>query len=182
MKQTKPSILELRSLSPVFCGRFWAGDDNDRLEGTLTMVGFEVHLNGKRLYTAGVGETGVLTAGISWVVRTVRGVASPAELTLDVGGLSVDDHLNWASPRMLRVGDQVVLTVVDTATPDPPSRTHRDDVPLVEAGERKYYERLKAKYGRSRKQSPGKPRTSGGQTKSPKRSKLRESRRRRTRG
>ena len=76
------------------------------------MIGFEVHLNGERLYTAGVGETGVMTAGVTWAVRTVRGVASPSELTLEVGGMSADEHLNWASPRMLRVGDQVVLNVV----------------------------------------------------------------------
>ena len=176
------SILDARSLSLVFCGRCGAGDDNDKLEGELTMIGFEVHLNGERLYTAGVGETGVMTAGVTWAVRTVRGVASPSELTLEVGGMSADEHLNWASPRMLRVGDQVVLNVVDAATPDPPSRTHRDDVALVEAGERKYYERLRAKYGRSTKHSPGKPRGSAGQAQSPKRTKLRKSRRRRTRG
>jgi len=129
------------------------------------MIGFRVSLNGKRLYTAAAGERGVLTAGVTWVFREAPGVKNRSDLSLHVGGLSKDAHLSWPAPRKLKVGDRVVVTVVDTTRPDPPSRTKRDDAALVEASERRYYEHLKAKY------EPGKRSEHGS-----------ESRRRTTRG
>jgi hypothetical protein len=110
------------------------------------MIGFRVSLNGKRLHTAAAGERGVLTACITWVFREAPGIRNRSDLTLHVGGLAKDAHLDWPSPRKLRVGDKVMVTIVDTTRPDPPSRTRRDDQALVEASERRYYERLKAKY------------------------------------
>ena len=110
------------------------------------MIGFEVSLNGKRLCTAAAGEKGVLTAMVSWVLRTAEGVTQPSELRLEVGGLADDAHLRWPSPRKLDVGDEVVVKIVETTRPDPPARVERDDRTFVEAEERKYYERLKAKY------------------------------------
>jgi hypothetical protein len=110
------------------------------------MIGFRISLNGKRLHTAAAGERGVLTACVTWVFREAPGVRNRSDLTLEVGGLAKDAHLDWPSPRKLKVGDRVMVTVVDTIRPDPPSRTRRDDPALVEASERRYYERLKAKY------------------------------------
>jgi hypothetical protein len=55
----------------------------------------------------------------------------------------------------MAVGGEVLTRIVETTTPDAPERAQRDDRVLVEQEERKYYERLKAKYeGRARK--PGK--------------------------
>ena len=113
------------------------------------MIGFEVALNGSRLCVASAGDTGVLSACVTWVLRTAPGVKEQSDLRLDIGGLSEQTHLKWPAPRKLQVGDEVLVRVVETATPDPPERTQRDDVGLVEAEERKYYERLKAKYERS---------------------------------
>jgi hypothetical protein len=119
------------------------------------MIGFKVSLNGKRLYTAAAGARGVMTACVTWVFREAPGVRNRSDLSLQVGGLAKDAHLNWASPRKLKVGDKVVVTIVDTKKPDPPSRTKRDDAALVEASERQYYERLKAKYEPSKSSSGG---------------------------
>ena len=110
------------------------------------MIGFEVTLNGQRLFTAAAGESGVLNAAVTWVLRAAPGVDEPSDLRLDVGGLSQDAHLRWPAPRKLTVGDEVLVRIVDTASPDPPSRIERDDREFVEREERKYYERLKQKY------------------------------------
>ena len=110
------------------------------------MIGFQVSLNGKQVCTAAVGETGVLTAMVTWVVRSAPDVAEPSELSFAVGGLNGDAHLEWPVPRKLQVGDEVVIKIVTTEAPDLPSCTKRDDKALAEAQERKYYERLKAKY------------------------------------
>ena len=119
------------------------------------MIGFEVSLNGKRLYTAAAGKRGVLTACVLWVLREAPGVTTPSDLRLNVGGLSKDAHLTWPSPRKLKVGDNVAVRIVETKRPDAPSRAKRDDAGLVEASERRYYQRLKAKYEPSRRPGSG---------------------------
>ena len=103
------------------------------------MIGFEVILNGTRICTAGAGDDGTLSAIVSFV-----GIRK--ELELEIGGLVDEAHLDWAVPKKLAVGDEITVRVVHTDQPDPPTRSRRDDRALVEAGERKYYERLKQKY------------------------------------
>src|SRR5260221_8434488 len=103
------------------------------------MIGFEVLLNGTRLCTAAAGDDGVLTA-------IVTSVGKRRELTLTIGGLVEDAHLNWPVRKNLAIGDEVTVRVVQTDHPDTPDRTERDDLALVEEGERRYYERLKRKY------------------------------------
>jgi hypothetical protein len=134
------------------------------------MIGFDVFMNGDRLYTAGVGNVGVMTACVTWVLRTAPGAISPSELTLDVGGMSREAHHRWPAPRQLKLGDEVMVRVVETAHPDHPASTKRDDPALVEREERKYYRRLKAKYepkknGKSSRRQPkqrdGRRRTRG---------------------
>jgi len=111
------------------------------------MIAFQVSLNGERLCTAGVGDKGVLSAIVTWVLRTADGVPSPSELSLSVGGLAADAHLEWPAPRHLAVGDEVTVRIVEAAEADPPARERRDDPAFVAAQERKYFEHLKAKYG-----------------------------------
>jgi hypothetical protein len=110
------------------------------------MIGFEVALNGTRLCTASAGETGVLSTIVTWVHRAAPGVQEPSDLSLAIGGLAEDTHLEWASQRKLAVGDEVLVKIVETAHPDPSVRTRRNDRAQDEAEERKYYERLKLKY------------------------------------
>ena len=112
------------------------------------MIGFEVTLNGQRLCTASAGETGVLSACVTWVMRAAPGMEESSDLRLEIGGLAKDAHLRWAASPQLAVGDEVLVRIVETSNPDPPVRTDRDDKAFVEAEERKYYERLKPKYER----------------------------------
>ena len=123
------------------------------------MIGFDVYLNGKKLCTAGVGDLGVLTAGITWVGHAVasktpkkrRKTAREDELELRIGGLRTgrtrnDEHVQWVT-RKLDVGDEVRVALVRTKKPDRPKMRYRYDPAFVKKREREHYERLREKYG-----------------------------------
>ena len=80
------------------------------------MRAFEVHLNGKRLCVAGIGDQGVLNALISLMLGQNRN-----EVRLEVGGLSLpfQEYLTW-SKRKLRSGDEVRIRVCEANSIDRP--------------------------------------------------------------
>jgi hypothetical protein len=104
------------------------------------MIGDEVFLNGKRFCLAGVGDTGVLSAILTWV--NSRSIGHD----LHVGGLANSEHLDWGKHE-LHVGDIVEVRVLNVATVDTPSRYIPVDPGDAEERERQEYERLKRKYG-----------------------------------
>jgi hypothetical protein len=110
------------------------------------MVGFGVTLNGRALCTAGVGDVGVLTVVVSAVFRDPAAGRGESELSLEVGGLASGERRAWPGTDALAVGDEIVIRVVETTTPDAPERVSRTDPAFAEAREREYYERLRAKY------------------------------------
>ena len=62
------------------------------MAGHFFATDFEVQLNGKKLCTAGVGDSGVLTTSLAWRGSQPyqKGGQTVAEyLTLDVGGLAI---------------------------------------------------------------------------------------------
>jgi len=63
------------------------------------MTAFEIHLNGHKVCTAGIGEPGVLGAHVSWARREGNQLAE--ELILHVGGLinSTREHVRWEEAR-----------------------------------------------------------------------------------
>ncbi|HLH53636.1 MAG TPA: hypothetical protein VKY92_08470 [Verrucomicrobiae bacterium] len=91
------------------------------------MKAFEVHLNGKRVCIAGVGEFGVLTGIVSW-----RGmqpykdgtVPSADSLQLQVSGLTNPSgkKVGWTE-RDIRVGDRIEIRVIDASAVDSPVET-----------------------------------------------------------
>jgi hypothetical protein len=88
------------------------------------MRAFKVEVNSKRICVAGVGTNGVLSA-------TTNCVASPArrgDLFLEVGGLfpETDEHALWAHLK-LKVGDRIVLKVIETDSVDKPRERYRFD-------------------------------------------------------
>lgn len=86
------------------------------------MRAFEVHLNGKKVCTAGLPRDCVLTA-------IVNHVSNPGEgFGLTVGGLNcaIDEHVRWKNAR-LRVGDEVRVKIVETDSVDRPSKRFKRD-------------------------------------------------------
>jgi hypothetical protein len=110
------------------------------------MIGFQVQVNDEAPIRAADTAISVLSAITSYVV-------SSSEIELTIGGLiashsSPGEHVEWLQ-RALKLGDRIVLTVVDTVEPDPPARRTREDPGVAEEQERRYYERLKARFERS---------------------------------
>jgi hypothetical protein len=97
------------------------------------MLAFRFRLNGRDPVTAGIPGDHVVSIVVSSVVRgAVAKAAWPPhipfrrrELTLHVGGLNSDEraHVDWLNTR-LKIGDKIVIDVVDALSVDPPRR-HR---------------------------------------------------------
>jgi hypothetical protein len=122
------------------------------------MVAFQVYHNNEKLYVAGGGDFGVLTACLTWVAHrpeklaqwATQGISEqkPTELNLQVGGLKHDErsqssHLRWTDPN-LRVGDEIRITIVDTSQADPATTEYRDD-PVTDTEAKKTYVRRLAR-------------------------------------
>jgi hypothetical protein len=107
------------------------------------MRAFKVHLNSQRLCVAGVGEQGVLSAIVDYV-----GSDDHSRLHLRVGGLftQTDEHAVWRS-RSLKVGDRIVLTVIETDTVDRPRKRYRPDSKTAEKNQKAYVRAWANKFG-----------------------------------
>jgi hypothetical protein len=85
------------------------------------MVAFEVHVNGKKACTAGVGEYGVMTSILSMRKKN-RGRRT---MWLEVGGLTKNGadenskHVSWLRVRV-SIGDEIRIRVIETDSVDPP--------------------------------------------------------------
>ena len=82
------------------------------------MIGFEVLVNGERLYTAGIAGNSLLVAGVQWGGRNTEDMVQ-----LRTGGTNFPEmkHHQWPW-RELGVGDEVTIRVVEVDTPDKPIR------------------------------------------------------------
>jgi hypothetical protein len=101
---------------------------------------FEVTVNEEDPVVAAAPEAGVLTAMLTHV-------SAQSELTLEVAAMTSDprEHLAWIK-RDLKVGDTVVVRVVESGSPDQPVERHREEPSFVADQERAYYEHLRRKY------------------------------------
>ena len=104
------------------------------------MRAFEISLNGKCLCLAGVGNDGVLSTTITHVPFRKR-----RETRLYIGGIALpqDEHVFWKE-RILHLGDDLRLKVVEKETVDVPRERVRRD-PSAEAKAQKHYVRKMAK-------------------------------------
>jgi hypothetical protein len=107
----------------------------------LAMHAFEVHINGKKLCVAGIGDDGVLSAIVSWVAKRGTG-----DLFLQVGGLisPIDEHVSWTGTKRLRVGDKIRVKIVEASSVNRPTRRRRIDK-VKELRSKKRYVRMMAK-------------------------------------
>ncbi len=101
---------------------------------TVSMICFEVSLNGRRLTTAGIPGFAVLNTILNWVNRRPRpGRAGSSELCLSVGGLDSNGpdyagygtFLDWVR-RPLKSGDLVKVRVLERESADPPTARRSD--------------------------------------------------------
>jgi len=83
------------------------------------MIAFVVSVNGQRVCTVGVGDSGVLGAHVSWSGRS----GEAGDLDLGIGGLDTrtDEHIRWPDPPEIKVGDTITIQVVETDTVDTPT-------------------------------------------------------------
>jgi hypothetical protein len=118
------------------------------------MRALEIHVNGKKLCTAGIGDDGVLTAIVRSVPRPIQATSQKRtsrageDLGLDVGGLtpSTLEYVRWKSPK-LRSGDEVLIKIIETDRPDKPSSRQRADPNEAIHAEKRYVERAAKKLG-----------------------------------
>jgi hypothetical protein len=108
------------------------------------MIGLEVRLNGELLCTAGQedGDVTVFVHLTGW--RLEDGTRLPSRL--NVSGVKDFVNLKWPGSESLGPGDEILIRIVEPATPDEPSRSARRDADAEQAQERLTYEWLKHKY------------------------------------
>src|SRR5215468_6357800 len=91
------------------------------------MLAFEVYINGKKKCRAGIAGPAALSAVVGWVLRNPKERRlRRKELNLGVGGLvsGSDEFREWLE-RDLRVGDEVTIRIIETATVDKPRKRRR---------------------------------------------------------
>jgi hypothetical protein len=124
------------------------------------MIAFDVFLNRKKLVRAGVGTDGVLTAMTTWVRRRApraRGKRPQwnRDLRFDLSGYrstngGMGEHFNWED-RKLKPGDVLTIRVITAAHVDEPRRRMAEDPQWVERSQRRYYQRLKRRFEKSKR-------------------------------
>jgi len=86
------------------------------------MRAFEIIVNGKTLCVAGVGDEGVLSAVVDWIVSPKQG-----DLSLTVGGLiGSSEHVNWIRREPLALDDEVRVRIVEVSQADEPTHRQRN--------------------------------------------------------
>ena len=99
------------------------------------MFALQIEIDGTHYVTAGAEDWSVLGLHVGGRHGDPNASVESArvdDIDLSVGGLSqpntegISHHFRW--PRHpLSVGSRVVITVVDTETPDPPAKRYRSD-------------------------------------------------------
>ena len=109
------------------------------------MKAFQVHLNGRKLCTAGFSEQDVV---LSAIVDYVSGNGRD-ELALTVGGLisPKKEYVRWVKRTKLRKGDEIRLRIIETRSADSPQerRTQADVWNTPNPRQQKQYVRQMAK-------------------------------------
>jgi len=114
------------------------------------MIAFEVHVNGRKVCSAGEGDLGVLTAGLAWrgpQPYQKGGRSVPEYLRLDVGGLANSgEHLRWLA-RKLKLGDVVSIKVVEVDSADKPRERQRSNPASDLRRKKEYVSRMAKQFG-----------------------------------
>jgi len=108
---------------------------------SVSMIVFEIKLNGESIGRAGTDDLSVLTAIVSAVGKlgaNSQGASDEKDtyhVDLSVGGLTAradaakDEHLDWLKQR-LKPGDVIAITILESRSADAPTSTkpaHTED-------------------------------------------------------
>jgi len=87
------------------------------------MVGFEVVVNGEVIHRAAVEDHKACSTRVSWINQPTEDVA---ESTASVGtsGMNAEGNfLKWGEEKILKVGDEVTIRIVDLEEFDEPQES-----------------------------------------------------------
>jgi hypothetical protein len=94
---------------------------HNKSSSEVEMICFEVRVNGEKICVAGVGDSGVLAAHVTWSQGRQSQRRQPQKPHLHVGGLVNNEHVRWTeNEHVLEVGDEVTFKVVEAGTADEP--------------------------------------------------------------
>ncbi|MCU1303099.1 MAG: hypothetical protein JWQ87_3383 [Candidatus Sulfotelmatobacter sp.] len=102
------------------------------------MIAFDIYLNDDKLCRAGTGDSGVLSAIVSWAATTMSTGTRNESLFLNMGGLinPEGNHVSWISQKSLAVGDKIQINIVEADSVDEHQRRDpADDARLRQAKE-----------------------------------------------
>lgn len=82
------------------------------------MIAFVISVNGERTHTIGVGDVGVLSANLTWLVRP----SGSGDLMYHLSGVDgrTEEHLYWAPLPEVKVGDTLSIQIIETDAVDTP--------------------------------------------------------------
>ncbi len=94
----------------------------------MTMIAFEIRLNGEKVCLAGIGEHGVMSQHLSWSQRAPKADSNEkperAKPHFHIGGLVNQEHIDWIRHQDVEIGDEVTIRIVEVESADEP--THRE--------------------------------------------------------
>ncbi len=102
------------------------------------MIAFEIYLNDHKMCRAGIGDSGVLSAIVTWAATTRSTGTRDESLFLNVGGLINPEskHVSWINQKGLAVGDKIQINIVEADSVDEHQRREpADDAKLRQAKE-----------------------------------------------
>jgi|SRR5579863_4920951 len=102
------------------------------------MITFEIYLNDQKLCRAGIGDSGVLSAIVTWSAATMASGTRNESLFLNMGGLVTPErkHVSWINQKPLAVGDRIQVSIVEADSVDEhQKRDPADDARLRQAKE-----------------------------------------------
>jgi hypothetical protein len=79
------------------------------------MIAFEIYVNDHHLCRAGIGDSGVLSAIVTWAATTTSTGTRNESLFLNLGGLINPErkHVSWIEQKGLAVGDKIQVNIVE---------------------------------------------------------------------
>jgi len=102
------------------------------------MLAFEIYLNDQKLCRARIGNSGVLSAIVTWAAATMATGTRNESLFLNMGELinPEGERASWINQKPLAIGDKIQINIVEADSVDEHQRRDpADDARLRQARE-----------------------------------------------